>query len=132
MKFSINQIFFLLILLFGSCSQRTNKTLYEVKNPTTNQRAVLTILSPELNVGERYYVYILVDNEPVKGNNYGIVFSANMFDTVLPKDTSKIKMKWLSGDTLKINYDKSLKIHHQVIKTRDNVVVYEEDNTSKN
>jgi len=35
-------------------------------------------------------------------------------------------MKWLTEDTLKISYNSKLRIYNQVIKTRDNVIIYEE------
>lgn len=120
------------ILILNSCFQKTNEAIYEIKNKTTDkkigaeQKAILAVAPAEWNVDDSYHVYILFDNEAIEGNGYGIVFSANDWDNVLPRDDSKIKLTWISDDTLKISYDKRLRILNQVIKTRDNVIVYEE------
>jgi hypothetical protein len=111
-----------------SCFQQDNEVIFEVPNIATKQKAILTLVPAEFNVGDIYHVYILFDNERVKGNDYGIVFSVNDWDNVLPRDTSEIKMKWLTKDTLKISYNSKLKVYNQVIKTRDNVIIYEEMN----
>jgi hypothetical protein len=118
------------VLFLTSCFQENTKVIYEIKNESIHpsgmkQKAVLSILPGEWNVGDRCYVHILSDKEDVNGNDYGMVFAVNNYDSALPRDSSKIRVKWLSDNTLKITYDKKLKILHQVIKTRDNVIVYE-------
>ena len=112
-------------LLMTSCFHQDNEIIYEVKNIRTKQKAILSLTPAELNIGDIYHVFILFDNEDLKTNDYGIVFSVNDWDNVLPRDTSKIKINWLLGDTIKISYDRKLRIYNQVIKTRDNVIVYE-------
>jgi hypothetical protein len=122
----MKHITLLLVFLLTSCFQPEREVIYEVKNIATKQKAILTLTPAEFNVGDIYHVYILFEKETIKGNDYGIVFSANNWDNALPRDTSKIKMKWLTEDTLKISYNSKLRIYNQVIKTRDNVIIYEE------
>lgn len=119
-----------LILPLNSCLIDKREVVYEVKNLKTNdhlnvkQKALLVISPASLNAGDVYHVYLLNENESIKGNDYGIVFTANEWDNLLPRDSTKIKLFWVSEDTLKIAFDKKLRILNQVIKTRDNTIVY--------
>jgi hypothetical protein len=109
-----------------SCFNKEKKMIYEVKSKDTNQKAILAISSAEWNVGDAYHVYILSEDESIEGNDYGIVFTANEWDNVLPRDSSKIKLKWLHGDTLMVSFNRKLRIYNQVIRTRDNIIVYDD------
>ena len=127
-------ILLLSILFLASCHQESNEVIYEIKNESLytsgmRQKAVLAIEPAELNVGDGYHVYVLPEEESINGNDYGIVFTANNWDNALPRDSSDIKLKWLSRDTLKITYHKKLRILNQVIRTRDNVIVYEQSDS---
>lgn len=129
------KLFLLLSILFlASCHQESIEVIYEIKNENLHpsgmrQKAVLAVDPAELNVGDGYQVYVLPEKESIKGNDYGIVFSANNWDNGLPRDSSDIKLKWLSRDTLKITYHKKLRILNQVIRTRDNVIEYEQSDS---
>lgn len=124
------------VLVLVSCLSRNAETIYEIKNNNTKgidskQKAVLALSPGAWNVGDEYLVYIISDNDEIRNNDYGIVFAANNRDSVLPRDSSKIKLKWISSSTLKIIFDKRLRILKQVIRTRDNVIVYEEIDSLK-
>lgn len=129
----IHKLLLLLALIspLNSCLIKKREVVYEVKKLKTNdypfvkQKALLVISPASLNVGDIYHVYLLPENEGIKGNEYGIVFTANDWDNVLPRDSSKIKLSWTSGDTLKIAFDKKLRILNQVIKTRENTIIYD-------
>ena len=105
-----------------SCTSMNNEIIYQVENNDKTQKAILSVCPGSFNVGDSYRVFILYSNENL--DDYGIVFIANDWDNVLPRDTSKIKLNWIDSKTLKINFDKKLRIIDQRIKTRDNVIVY--------
>ena len=77
-------------------------------------------------VGDSYQISMLLSNDKLKDSDVGNIFIADNYS--IGNDTSKVNFIWLSNDTLKISFDKSLRVFITKTKVSDVTIIYDSVN----
>ena len=101
-----NKIFQFLILfcclIFTSCFEKMdseNNIIYQTRDYEGIRNAILVIKSSGATVGDSYQISIL--------------------------PSQNIKLMWVGHDTLRITYNKKLRVFKSITKTSDAIIVYD-------
>lgn len=106
-------VFGCMIVIPGSCFEKydnENEIIYQTTDYEGIKNAVLFIKSGGATVGDSYQISIIPYQNKLKNSDNGNVFICDNPNRGLSADTSMIKMSWLSYDTLKITYNKGVRI----------------------
>ncbi len=124
------QRLFLLFLLFVlySCidfSDSKNEILKESTNYEGMKSCILFIKSGGATVGDSYQISVRPRQYNLKDSDTGNVFIADDHDGAIGSDTSRVNFEWLSFDTLKISFDKKLRVFKMDSKTEGAIIIYD-------
>ena len=118
-----NKIFQFLILfcclIFTSCFEKMdseNNIIYQTRDYEGIRNAI---------VGDSYQISILPSQNKLSNSDVGNIFVSDDPNRALNSDTSMIKLMWVGHDTLRITYNKKLRVFKSITKTSDAIIVYD-------
>ena len=127
-----NKIFQFLILfcclIFTSCFEKMdseNNIIYQTRDYEGIRNAILFIKSSGATVGDSYQKSILPSQNKHSNSDVGNIFVSDDPNRALNSDTSMIKLMWVGHDTLRITYNKKLRVFKSITKTSDAIIVYD-------
>jgi hypothetical protein len=121
----ILMITFQLVSCIDLASDNTNEKIFETSAPGQIKKSILFIKSCGATVGDSYQVSIVPYQTMLKDSDTGNVFIADSHNGAISADTSKIKIDWLTADTLKVSFDKALRVFKSNKKVEGIVVMYD-------
>jgi hypothetical protein len=104
----------LIIFNFTSCSPLSDRTgtntlIKELSNKSHNKKAILFLKEAGASVSDSYQVTITDINHILDNNEVGNTFTVDTDHDNTHLDKTSIKLTWLSGSILQIDYDKRLR-----------------------
>jgi hypothetical protein len=118
----------LLLFVLSSCLDLSDSKNDIVKERTDYDRiknCILFIKSGGATVGDSYQISILPYQDKLRDSDTGNIFIADDHDGSITSDTSRINFEWLSFDTLKVSFDKRLRVFKMVTETKDAKIIYD-------
>jgi len=120
--------FLFFLFFFHSCIN-----LNDLKNEVVKERTdyegikncILFIKSGGATVGDSYQISIVPYQDKLKDSDTGNIFIADDHDGSISSDTSRINFEWLSFDTLKVSFDKRLRVFKMITETKDAKIIYD-------
>jgi hypothetical protein len=124
-----NKLNFLSFLfIFNSCielSDNKNEIIFETTDYNSARNSILFIKSGGATVGDSYQISVLPYQDKLKDSDTGNVFIADDHDGSISNDTSRVNVRWLGYDTLKISFDKSLRVFKMNTKAKNVIIIYD-------
>ena len=124
-----HRVFFLFFLfILHSCidlSDNNNEIIKERTDYEGIKNCILFIRSGGATVGDSYQISILPYQDKLKDSDTGNIFIADDHDGGISSDTSRVNLEWLSFDTLKVSFDKRLRVFKMKTKIKDATIVYD-------
>ena len=117
-----------LLFILSSCialTNNTNEILKERADYEGIKNCILFIKGGGATVGDSYQISIVPYQNKLKDSDIGNVFIADDHDGGISSDTSRINFEWLSFDTLKISFDKQLRVFKMITETKDTKIIYD-------
>lgn len=121
-------LYLFLLFYFNSCIDITDNKNEIIKQRTDNEslmNCILFIKSGGATVGDSYQISIIPYQKKLSTSQIGNVFIADDHDGGIISDTSRVNFRWVTVDTLKISFDKRLRIFKMTTKTKDATIIYE-------
>ena len=125
------KVFIYIVLIFSSCIDLTDSRNEIIKQETSGngeKKCILFIKSGGATVVDSYQISMLLSNDKLKDSDVGNIFIADNYNYSISNDTSKVNFIWLSNDTLKISFDKSLRVFITKTKVSDVTIIYDSVN----
>ena len=126
MILKVFSFFFLFIL--QSCIDITDNKNEIIKERTDHEeikKCILFIKSGGTTVGDSYQISILSYQDKLNNSDTGNIFIADDPDGGIRSDTSRINFEWISFDTLKISFDKNIRVFKMNSKANDVTIIYD-------
>ncbi len=80
----------------------------------------------DATVNNSYQVSLLSAKDYTKDDvDTGNIFIADNYNHGIPKDTSRIKLHWLSKDSLKISYNNGLRVFKKKDYLANTIIIYD-------
>lgn len=95
------------------------------------KNCIFFIKSGGATVGDSYQISVLPYQDKLKDSDTGNIFIADDHDRSISSDTSRVNFEWISFDTLKVSFDKRLRVFKKITETRDVKIVYDSLSLSK-
>ena len=127
--------FIVTFLILSSCVDLMENNDNEIIKERTDNKGIknciLFVKAGGATVGDSYQISILPFQEKLRDSDTGNIFIADDHDGSISYDTSRVNFKWLSFDTLKVSFDKRLRIFKMIKKIQDAVIIYDTLNLIK-
>ncbi|MBX9782615.1 MAG: hypothetical protein K2X48_04890 [Chitinophagaceae bacterium] len=126
--------FFFAIFILHSCidlSDNKNEIVKRSSDYKGIKNSILFIKSGGATVGDSYQISILSYQDKLKDSDIGNIFIADDHDSAISSDTSRVNFVWISFDTLKVSFDKRLRVFKMETKMKDATIVYDSLNLTK-
>ncbi len=117
-----------LLFILSSCidlSDNTNEIVKERTDYEGIKNCILFIKSGGATVGDSYQISIVPYQDKLRDSDRGNIFIADDHDGGISSDTSRINFEWLSFDTLKVSFDKRLRVFKMNTETKDVKIIYD-------
>ena len=117
-----------LIFILSSCIDLTNNTNEILKERTDYEgikKGILFIKSGGGTVGDSYQFSIVPHQDKLKDGDTGNIFIADEHDGDIRKDTTRVNFEWLNFDTLKVSFDKRLRVFKMITEIKDVKIIYD-------
>jgi len=118
----------LLVFILSSCLHLSDNKNQIVKLQIAHDgmnNCILFIKSAGATVGDSYQISILPYQEKLMNSNTGNIFIADDPGGGIPSDTSRVNFEWLSFDTVKVSFDKRLRVFKMATKSKGATIVYD-------
>ena len=118
----------LLVFILSSCLHLSDNKNEIVKLQIAYdgmKNCILFIKSAGATVGDSYQISILPYQEKLKNSDTGNIFIADDSGGGIPSDTSRVNFEWLSFDTVKVSFDKRLRVFKMNTKSKGATIVYD-------
>jgi hypothetical protein len=89
------------------------------------KNCILFIKSAGATVGDSYQISILPYQDNLKDSDSGNIFIADDHGGGINSDTSWVNFEWLSFDTLKVSFNKRLRVFKMNTKLKDATIIYD-------
>lgn len=111
--------------LYRAMSDGADQIITESYNGARSKKAILFLREAGATVADSYQVSVIDYDMPFDTTSVGNAFTADDNHGKADFSGGAIKLKWISDDTLKINYNKKLRTFIQQNKVDNVVIVYQ-------
>lgn len=123
-----------LLFILSSCldlSDTANEIVKKRADYEEIKNCILFIKSGGATVGDSYQISIVPYQNKLKDSDTGNIFIADDHDGSISAGTSRIDFEWVSFDTLKVSFDKRLRVFKMITETKDAKIIYDSVSLTK-